>query len=55
MINVPVREDGRNVALLLVHFSHPHDWLMKKYTGCTMLQTGWNMRLPADVLMNSRS
>ncbi|RUT24483.1 histidine kinase [Asaia sp. W19] len=26
VINVPVREDGRNVALMLVHFSLPHDW-----------------------------
>ncbi len=26
VINIPVREDGRNVALMLVHFSHPHEW-----------------------------
>lgn len=26
VINVPVREDGRNVALMLVHFTAPHDW-----------------------------
>lgn len=26
VINVPVREDGRNVALMLVHFSKPHEW-----------------------------
>ncbi|NVN44285.1 GAF domain-containing protein [Asaia siamensis] len=26
VINVPVREDGRNVALMLVHFCMPHDW-----------------------------
>ncbi|GBQ87460.1 GAF domain-containing protein [Asaia krungthepensis] len=26
VINIPVREDGRNVALMLVHFSTPHEW-----------------------------
>ena len=26
VINIPVREDGRNVALMLVHFSTPHVW-----------------------------
>lgn len=26
VINVPVREDGRNVALMLVHFADPHEW-----------------------------
>ncbi|WP_162993410.1 GAF domain-containing protein [Asaia bogorensis] len=26
VINIPVREDGRNVALVLLHFSHPHEW-----------------------------
>lgn len=26
VINIPVREDERNVALMLVHFSSPHNW-----------------------------